>query len=35
MIKTAGGGNLCDAEGGITQKIAADLHTIIIEKGDR
>lgn len=34
MIKTTGGGNLCNAEGGITQKIAAYLHSVIIEKGN-
>lgn len=35
MIKTAGGGNLRNTKSSVTQKIAADLHSVIIEKGDR
>ena len=35
MIKATGGSNLCDAESCVTEKVTADLHTVIIQKGDR
>ena len=35
MIKTAGGGNLRNTKSSVTQKIAADLHSVIIEERDR
>ena len=32
MVIPAGDGNLCDAEGGVFQKIAADFHPVGIEE---
>ena len=35
MVEATGGRDLGNAEGGSGQKVTADLHTVIIQKGDR